>query len=493
MNAHRKVNKLLAAFALGELDGRRSSDVRAHLAECARCRDELGRLKALLRSAESCRAASADGATCAAARESLWEAVALREAAQAAAGWRHPLQLVRKTAAQPSFARFAVAATVVLAVIGVVHLASPGNGRAVVAAEETIGQLERAQAVTWKTTLYGLCTTLDGKHSWVNAETRRMAYKGGVRREEDVGPDGEVRWVEIQGNGRKLSWRTDGQTAHLSMNPVSPEPPGGEPEGPFAWIAKAMKEHPLEWVGKTALAGREVNVFRQAPQKGDTWAYDIWIDATSKQMVAYYGYDTEPYDPGAGIYDPTKAPMYGAAPVRNERYRQTGLCFVDHDIDLDAQLDDALFRFEPPEGYTLEVKGAPTVTEGDMVEYLRVIADFRGGTFPDQVLPFARTSEEINRVYDKPEDERTPAEQRLIDADMHYKMAGLNAMPVRHFIWEHVVEGSFVYIGKGVRLGDADRIVCWYKLRRTGGYRAVYGDLAVKDVAPEDLPLPVEP
>jgi hypothetical protein len=55
-----------------------------------------------------------------------------------------------------------------------------------------------------------------------------------------------------------------------------------------------------------------------------------------------------------------------------------------------------------------------------------------------------------------------------------------------------VTNGSFRYIGKGVRLADAERIVCWYKLKSTGRYRAVFGDLSVKEVTPKDLPLPVE-
>ena len=60
------------------------------------------------------------------------------------------------------------------------------------------------------------------------------------------------------------------------------------------------------------------------------------------------------------------------------------------------------------------------------------------------------------------------------------------------FAEENTVENSFRYLGKGVKLGDKGRIVCWYKLKGAKAYWAVYGDLSVKDVAPEDLPLPVE-
>ena len=58
------------------------------------------------------------------------------------------------------------------------------------------------------------------------------------------------------------------------------------------------------------------------------------------------------------------------------------------------------------------------------------------------------------------------------------------------------MEDSFRYLGKGVKLGEKDRIVCWYKLKDAkdaNTYRVVYGDLSVKDVAAKDLPLPVGP
>jgi hypothetical protein len=62
---------------------------------------------------------------------------------------------------------------------------------------------------------------------------------------------------------------------------------------------------------------------------------------------------------------------------------------------------------------------------------------------------------------------------------------------LRDFAEDSAVPGTFRYLGKEVKLGSGDRIVCWYKLKSTGTYRAVYGDLTVKDVEPKDLPLPV--
>jgi plasmid stabilization system protein ParE len=75
----------------------------------------------------------------------------------------------------------------------------------------------------------------------------------------------------------------------------------------------------------------------------------------------------------------------------------------------------------------------------------------------------------------------------LFDADENR-----NSPVMASFANEYTAGGRFRYLGAGVKLGSGDRIVLFYRLKSTGTYRAVYGDLTVKDVKPEDLPLPVE-
>ena len=104
---------------------------------------------------------------------------------------------------------------------------------------------------------------------------------------------------------------------------------------------------------------------------------------------------------------------------------------------------------------------------------------------------FSRFTIQIyNKINQKAKNERTPAEQKLIDTELHY--AEIGAIPTQ-FIFTDTVENSFQYLGKGVTLGDKDkhRIVCWYQLKSTNKYRAVYGDLSVRDVNPKDIPLKV--
>jgi len=347
-------------------------------------------------------------------------------------------------------------------------------------------QIEKAQTVTWKITFYNHVTSKDGRRTWVESETREMAYKApGLYRElyHPTGRGGvEHTSIVDSVNLKSLTLVPQERRATLRELAVTTF----DSRGPFAGALEHMNKPALEWVGKRTTPQGQVNVFRQAFKRqsdNEDWSYDFWIDAGTKRLVAIQV-------PGADIYDPETDPAR-LIPPEKDWSTGTSACYVQHDIDFDARLDDSLFRLDPPAGYTVESEARARVTEAEMIEYLGAMADYNGRTFPDQ--PYSIDSDRLNEIYDQPEADRTPAEQRLLDIVDRFKRANLNMMPTGHFIEDHAVEGTFRYLGKGVKLGDAGRIVCWYKRKDTGTYRAVYGDLRVKDVAPADLPLPVEP
>jgi hypothetical protein len=239
-------------------------------------------------------------------------------------------------------------------------------------------------------------------------------------------------------------------------------------------------------VEKRKTPGGEANIFRYASRdkhNGRDWSCDFWIDQTTKQLV-------ELHVPGADIYDPEKDPARDNPP--GENWYTTVPGDKQHDIVWDAELDDSLFRLEPPEGYALEVQRRGQITEKEMIDYLGVLADFNDKTFPDEgYIP----SDRINKAWDKAEKDRTAAENKIVKT-VDFYTAKFYKMPTAVFTIDHTVENSYRYLGKGVKLGDKDRIVCWYKLKDTkdpNTYRVVYGDLSVRDVAAKDLPLPVEP
>jgi hypothetical protein len=251
--------------------------------------------------------------------------------------------------------------------------------------------------------------------------------------------------------------------------------------GPFDAVQKQLKEGNLQWVEKRKTATGEVNVFRLT--ENQEWSRDYWLDAKTKQLV---GVRT----PGADIFDPDRDPARNNPPEEHcSNLRPEG--HVDRNIVFDAQLDESLFQLEPPAGYYLAVEPRRSEgTEKDMVEMLSVMVDFNDKTFPDR--PWIATEPE-NKSSKMPEKERLAAKERLLDAVNRYDAVGIDPMPIYHFVQDRIVENSFRYLGKGVKLGEKDRIVCWYKLKGAKTYRVVYGDLSVKDVAPQDLPLPVEP
>ncbi len=39
-----------------------------------------------------------------------------------------------------------------------------------------------------------------------------------------------------------------------------------------------------------------------------------------------------------------------------------------------------------------------------------------------------------------------------------------------------------------MKLGDTGAVIAWYRPKDAKTYRVIYGDLSVKDVAPENLP-----
>jgi hypothetical protein len=351
---------------------------------------------------------------------------------------------------------------------------------------QLVEQIENAQAITWKITFYNHVTSKDGQRTWVESETREMAYKAPGLYWEAYHPTGrggiEHTCITDAVNLRSLSLAPQERRATLRELALTTF----DRRGPFIGITEHMNKPDLQWVGKRVTATGEVNVFRRAFRRESNhqdWSYDFWVDARTKQLVAVQV-------PGADIYDPETDPARDN-PAEKEWSTMTPACSIQHDIDFDAVLDDSLFSLEPPPGYAVEIERRTRVTEAQMIEYLSVMADCNDKTFPDQ--PYSIGVVRLNEIDDKAKEDRTPAEQRLREITHQCKMANLNLLPTGHFVEDHTVKGTFRYLGKGVRLGDADRIVCWYRLKDTGDYRAVYGDLSVRDIVPADLPLPVAP
>ncbi|MGD0517924.1 MAG: hypothetical protein ABSA26_10355 [Thermoguttaceae bacterium] len=393
---------------------------------------------------------------------------------------------------------FAATAVVLLCVwLGLSEFGAHGPGTGAFA--QVLEQIEKAKTITWKTNFFEHITSENEKNTWAKTHVAECAFKApGFRREVRFDEKGQVERVEISDyiHGRTLTCSPKEKKATIKETE-----PDATPSGPFDYCREKLNAPNLQWIGKRNTATGEVNVFRNAYRDHDNerdWSIDFWIDAKTKQLVATYS-------PGADIYDPENDPARNNPPGNAWSHHAMGGGEID--IRYDVALDDSLFRLEPPEGYAVEVKQRDRITEKEMIDYLGIVADFNDKMFPDQAFPQPfNLMSKINRAlhkqaYPKSGDELTAAERKLLDTDMHYswRFGTVGNAPILVlFAWDpdSIVKDSFRYLGKGVKLGDKDRIVCWYKLKDAKDpktYRVLYGDLSVKDVAPEDLPLPVEP
>jgi len=171
-----------------------------------------------------------------------------------------------------------------------------------------------------------------------------------------------------------------------------------------------------------------------------------------------------------------------AAPIRIEL--TLGQMFaVMKNFQINPPVDDSLVSMDVPDGYTLAKTDLDMtdVTEKDFIESLRIWAKvIRDGTFPDEI-----SSESAMK--------QVPVLGAKLTAlnlsEQEGTQMGLSFG--KGMMFRQVLETGgrqCHYAGQDVKLGDASKAVFWYLPDGSDTYRVIYGDLSVKDVAPEDLP-----
>jgi outer membrane lipoprotein-sorting protein len=155
--------------------------------------------------------------------------------------------------------------------------------------------------------------------------------------------------------------------------------------------------------------------------------------------------------------------------------------FVCTDFQFDIELNESLFSMEIPEGYSEPAQGELSIegtTEQDLVKTLRIWAE----VILDDVFPRDFTGEvyleDVNKNLKK-----------FVKLEHKEKIElAMKLQPGYIFVQLLKAENDWNYVGENVKVGDADSPVCWYRPTDSETYRVIYGDLSVKDVAPENLP-----
>jgi hypothetical protein len=349
--------------------------------------------------------------------------------------------------------------------------------------------IDEARTVTWTMTSYHRVFSRDRTYSWINTERCEFEFMyPGFCRMTTYDDNGQVAWVNIVDNltGKRL-------TLNMKEKKVDshggPHLVGGPPEakGPFDAISETLKTEPLELIGQRQWNGRTVNVVRvhihnpdQINERFKDRRLDYWFDADTKQLVGTSDID---------IFDPAAMPDRNNAPGK-DRGRRMFLGSVKDNIVFNSPLDPSRFSLEPPPGFEV-IPPPPTqpVSEDDLIAWLRATARVNNDMFTDEA-PTLR-AESVRAAFNRKASDR---ERELVELYNVYraKRNVLGATPLDDFREEQTSPGSFRYAGRGVKLGDGSRIVCWFQPKNGAQFRAVYGNLAIREISPKELPLPID-
>lgn len=153
-------------------------------------------------------------------------------------------------------------------------------------------------------------------------------------------------------------------------------------------------------------------------------------------------------------------------------------------FEFDIPISEEEISMEAPAGYTMKQTNMDfsKVSEKDLVESLRVWAKYlNDGMFPSELATQA-FMEQVPLLQQKigplplPDAEKEQLGMRFIQGMIFLQTFEIERMEPWH------------YAGSGVKLGDAETAIFWYRPKGSQTYRVIYGDLSVKDVTPEDLP-----
>jgi len=156
------------------------------------------------------------------------------------------------------------------------------------------------------------------------------------------------------------------------------------------------------------------------------------------------------------------------------------------DIVFNVELDKTLFSLEIPEGYTVQTMQVDVSepTEKDLLEMFRIWADHTDGNLPS-VLDMNAQMEFVKYQRKKMKDKgQEPSEESVLELQKTIMKMSRGGM----FVQNLSADSDWHYTGKDVKFGDPETAIFWYRPEGSETYRVIYGDLSVKDVAPENLP-----
>ncbi len=158
--------------------------------------------------------------------------------------------------------------------------------------------------------------------------------------------------------------------------------------------------------------------------------------------------------------------------------------FILKNLEFNIPVPEEDVSLTPPAGYKMQKADMDLskLSDKDLIESLRVWATHLrdDGTFPPELLK----QEFIKQI---------PLFREKIGSlpipNAEKEQMGKYFLQGMFFLQTcYTSQMDFHYAGAGVKLGDAAKAIFWYRPKDAKTYRVIYGDLSVKEVAPEDLP-----
>ena len=171
-----------------------------------------------------------------------------------------------------------------------------------------------------------------------------------------------------------------------------------------------------------------------------------------------------------------------ACPVRIEQ-KENNMTIICKNFQFDLPMDDSLFSMDVPAGYKVQQMNIDLTgsTEEDFIAGLRMLAEIDNGIFPEDISIeyFVNNAVSIGKKIDAL---KISDDEKMKEGEKLTKFATF----IRFFNVKN--EGQWHYAGDGVKLGEAEKAIFWYKPKDSQTWRVIYGDLNVKDVNEANLP-----
>jgi outer membrane lipoprotein-sorting protein len=312
------------------------------------------------------------------------------------------------------------------------------GGFAGVTYAEVAQQIRSLRTVSWTETISGPTTPLvTMKVMCMEPGRLRMEYLGGNA------------MIMDKDQGKSLVLNTAAKTAQIMQFQTGGQPmPMQEMEDYFLKLADQQGQ---------PIADRQIGGITAKGFKADMFGFPVslWVDPKTKLPLVVE----------------TTVTMLG---------RQMNV--VMKDFVFDAPMEESLFSVEPPAGY--KVSGTqPMILVMDVEQNVKTLLGYYSahsdGKFPASLTDLSDVSKMV----------AGGMKDGRIDDDSQKVLSAAGALMGTLFSMKQGID--YDYTPQGVKFGDADKRILWYRKRDTQTYRAMYGDLHAADINLLDLPAAV--